>query len=417
MGPVSAWAHNSAVECVLHTDEVGGPNPSAPTEIIQDFSRRDGKERRIVTGRDDSRPFRDLRECPARQSRQGGGGDRPHGPCVHHVPRVPLRIGVRRRVHRVLDVDARLRERRHAKGTDMKGKDEVMTVAIKKNTQVWLITGSSRGLGRALAEAVLAAGHRLVATARNPEQLAELVERHGNRVRAVALDVTDERASIAAVQTAVDAFGRLDVLANNAGYGDLASIEDTSMKDFRAQIETNLFGVVHVTKAAIPVMRRQGSGHILQFSSVGGRVGPVGRGAYAAAKWGVEGFSEVLAKEVGPLGVKVTIIEPGGFRTDFAGSSTTIAQDNPVYAATVGAVARFQREYNGAQPGDPSKAAAAIIRVAGLDEPPLRLLLGSDAVRAVGDAERARIEADRMWQALSVSTDFEAKAEQPRVVE
>ena len=293
-----------------------------------------------------------------------------------------------------------------------------MTVASKKkNTQVWLITGSSRGLGRALAEAVLAAGHRLVATARNPEQLAELVERHGNRVRAVALDVTDERASIAAVQTAVDAFGRLDVLANNAGYGDLASIEDTSMKDFRAQVETNLFGVVHVTKAAIPVMRRQGSGHILQFSSVGGRVGPVGRGAYAAAKWGVEGFSEVLAKEVGPLGVKVTIIEPGGFRTDFAGSSTTIAEDNPVYATTVGAVARFQREYNGVQPGDPSKAAAAIIRVAGLDEPPLRLLLGSDAVRAVGDAERARIEADRMWQALSVSTDFEAEAEQPRVVE
>src|SRR5580692_6279016 len=217
----------------------------------------------------------------------------------------------------------------------MKGKDEVMTVASKnENTQVWLITGSSRGLGRALAEAVLAAGHRLVATARNPEQLAELVERHGNRVRAVALDVTDEQAAIAAVQTAVDAFGRLDVLANNAGYGDLASIEDTRMKDFRAQVETNLFGVVHVTKAAIPVMRRQGSGHILQFSSVGGRVGPVGRGAYAAAKWGVEGFSEVLAKEVGPLGVKVTIIEPGGFRTDFAGSSTTIAHDNPVYAAT-----------------------------------------------------------------------------------
>jgi NAD(P)-dependent dehydrogenase (short-subunit alcohol dehydrogenase family) len=229
--------------------------------------------------------------------------------------------------------------------------------------------------------------------------------------------VTDEQASIAADSDGTGALRRLDVLANNAGYGDLASIEDTSMKDFRAQIETNLFGVVHVTKAAIPVMRRQGSGHILQFSSVGGRVGPVGRGAYAAAKWGVEGFSEVLAKEVGPLGVKVTIIEPGGFRTDFAGSSTTIAQVNPVYAATVGAVARFQREYNGAQPGDPSKAAAAIIRVAGLDEPPLRLLLGSDAVRAVGDAERARIEADRTWQALSVSTDFEAKAEQPRVAE
>src|SRR5258705_463236 len=218
---------------------------------------------------------------------------------------------------------------------------------------VWLITGSSRGLGRALAEAVLAAGHKLVATARNPQQLSPLVERYGDQVRAVALDVTDERAAAAAIQAAVDSFGRLDVLVNNAGYGDLASIEDTSMKDFRAQIETNLFGVINVTKAAIALMRRQGSGHVIEFSSVGGRVGPVGRGAYAAAKWGVEGFSEVLAKEVGPLGIRVTVIEPGGFRTDFAGASTTIAGENPVYAATVGAVARFQREYNGAQPGGP----------------------------------------------------------------
>src|SRR5580700_4929700 len=295
----------------------------------------------------------------------------------------------------------------------MKGKDEVMTVASKKkNTQVWLITGSSRGLGRALAEAVLAAGHRLVATARNPEQLAGLVERHGNRVRAVALDVTDERASIAAVQTAVDAFGRLDVLANNAGYGDLASIEDTSMKDFRAQIETNLFGVVHMTKAAIPVMRRQGSGHILQFSSVGGRVGPVGRGAYAAAKWGVEGFSEVLAKEVGPLGVKVTIIEPGGFRTDFAGSSTAIREGRPEYDATVGKTARFQRDYDGKQPGDPAKAAAAFLHIASLKDPPLRLLLGSDAFRFVKQNDLAKMESDRKWKDLSISTDIEQVTEE-----
>src|SRR4030081_1097854 len=223
------------------------------------------------------------------------------------------------------------------------------------NNHVWLITGSSRGLGRALAEAVLAAGHKLVATARNPTQLSPLVERYGDHVRAVALDVTDERAAAAAIQAAVDSFGRLDVLVNNAGYGDLASIEDTSMKDFRAQIETNLFGVINVTKAAIPLMRRQGSGHIMQFASVGGRIGPMGRGAYAAAKWGVEGFSEVLAKEVGPLGVKVTIIEPGGFRTDFAGSSTTIRDSRPEYDSTVGTVARFQRDYNGVQPGDPVK--------------------------------------------------------------
>ena len=272
---------------------------------------------------------------------------------------------------------------------------------------VWLITGSARGLGRAIAEGVLAAGDALIATARNPQQLSDLVERYGDNVRAVALDVTDERAAIAAVQLAVDAFGRLDVLVNNAGYGNLAAIEDTTIQDFRAQLETNLFGVVNLTKAAIPVMRRQGAGRILQFSSVGGRVGPIGRGAYAAAKWGVEGFSEVLAKEVGPLGIKVTIIEPGGFRTDFAGSSQTILADNPAYASTVGAVARFQRAYDGAQPGDPKKAAAAVLNIARLDEPPMRLLLGRDAVRAAAEAERTRAEADRKWRSLSESTDFD----------
>src|ERR1700686_3035447 len=196
---------------------------------------------------------------------------------------------------------------------------------------VWLITGSARGLGRAIAEGVLAAGDKLIATARNPQQLSDLVERYGDNVRAVALDVTDERAAIAAVQLAVDVFGRLDVLVNNAGYGNLAAIEDTTIQDFRAQLETNLFGVVNLTKAAIPVMRRQGAGRILQFSSVGGRVGPIGRGAYA-------------------------------------GSSQTILADNPAYASTVGAVARFQRGYDGAQPGDPKKAAAAVLNIARLDE-------------------------------------------------
>jgi len=274
--------------------------------------------------------------------------------------------------------------------------------------KVWLITGSSRGLGRALAEAVLAEGHKLVATARNPAQLADLVGRHGDRIRAISLDVTDERAAGDAIEAAVDAFGRLDVLVNNAGYGDVGSIEDTSLAEFRAQIETNLFGVINVTKAAIPLMREQRSGHILQISSIGGRGGAPGRGAYAAAKCGVVGFSEVLAKEVGPLGVKVTIIEPGGFRTDFAGASTTIRDGRPEYAATVGAMARFQRDFNGAQPGDPAKAAAAIIHVASLDAPPLRLLLGSDAVRGAEEIEAARIEADRKWRDLSVSTDFEA---------
>ena len=181
-------------------------------------------------------------------------------------------------------------------------------------SQVWLITGSSRGLGHALAEAALAAGHQLVATARNPAQLAGLVECYGDQVRAVALDVTDEQAANHAVNTAVEAFGRLDVLVNNAGYGDIGSIEDTSLADFRAQIETNLFGVINVTKAALPLLRQQGAGHIIQVSSIGGRRGSPGLAPYQSAKWGVEGFSEVLAKEVGPLGIKVTILEPGGFR-------------------------------------------------------------------------------------------------------
>src|SRR5690349_19967104 len=168
-------------------------------------------------------------------------------------------------------------------------------------TQVWLITGSARGLGRAIAEAVLAAGDKLIATARHPQQLSDLVARYGDNVRAVAMDVTDERAAIAAVHMAVDVFGRLDVLVNNAGYGNLAAIEDTTIQDFRAQLETNLFGVANLTKAAIPVTRRQGAGRILQCSSVGGSVVPIGRGAYAAAQWGVEGISDVLSKEVGPL--------------------------------------------------------------------------------------------------------------------
>ena len=273
--------------------------------------------------------------------------------------------------------------------------------------QVWLITGSSRGLGRALAEAVLAAGHQLVATARRPEQLADLVERYGNQVRAVALDVTDEKAVHDAVKVAVDAFGRLDVLVNNAGYGNVGSIEDTSLEDFRAQIETNLFGTISLTKAAIPLMREQGAGHIIQFSSVGGRIGPPGRAPYAAAKWGVEGFSEVLAKEVGPLGIKVTIVEPGGFRTDFAGASTTLREGRPEYDATVGRMARYQRDYDGKQPGDPERAAAVVVHIAGLDEPPLRLLLGSDAVNGVEQNDTAKLEADRRWRDLSLSTDFE----------
>ncbi|MBX4866685.1 SDR family NAD(P)-dependent oxidoreductase [Rhizobium bangladeshense] len=278
-------------------------------------------------------------------------------------------------------------------------------------SRVWLITGSSRGLGRALAEAVLASGDNLVATARDPGRLADLSEQYGAQVLPLALDVTDEAAAAAAVKAAVKRFGRIDVLVNNAGYGNVGPIEDTSLADFRAQIETNLFGTVIMTKAVIALMREQRAGHIIQFSSVGGRIGPAGRGAYSAAKFAVEGFSEVLSKEIAPFGIKVTVIEPGGFRTDFAGASTILAEGRAEYADTVGATVRFQREYDGRQPGDPAKAASVIIHIAGLDAPPFRLLLGSDAVRNVEKADAARIEADREWRAVSVSTDFEPDAE------
>jgi NAD(P)-dependent dehydrogenase (short-subunit alcohol dehydrogenase family) len=189
-------------------------------------------------------------------------------------------------------------------------------------SKVWIITGASRGLGRAFTEAVLEAGDRVVATARNPEQLVELQGRYSGKIRTVALDVTNEAQAKAAFEAAIAFFGVLDVLVNNAGYGYVCPVEDTALTDFRAQIETNLFGVIIMTKAVLPYFRERRAGHIIQVTSIAGRIGPAGRAPYAAAKFGVEGFSESLLKEIGPLGIKVTIIEPGGFRTDFAGSST-----------------------------------------------------------------------------------------------
>ncbi|RKH08381.1 SDR family NAD(P)-dependent oxidoreductase [Corallococcus sp. CA047B] len=282
--------------------------------------------------------------------------------------------------------------------------------ASLESSRVWLITGSSRGLGRSFAEAVLAAGHRLVATARKPEQLAPLVERYGERVRAVALDVTKPEQARAAVKTAAEAFGRLDVVVNNAGYGDLASIEEMTDDAFRAQLDTNLFGVVNVTRAALPVLRAQRSGHIIQVSSVGGRLSTPGLGAYQAAKWAVGGFSEVLAKEVAPFGVKVTIVEPGGFRTDWAGASMTIPSIGPDYAPTVGAVAEMVRARTGKEPGDPDRAAQVLLQVAALESPPLHLLLGSDAFGLASARLDALKAEDARWKHLSLSTDFPAPA-------
>jgi NAD(P)-dependent dehydrogenase (short-subunit alcohol dehydrogenase family) len=272
--------------------------------------------------------------------------------------------------------------------------------------RTWLVTGSSRGFGRALCEAILDAGDNLLATARDPNLLSGLGAGRPGSVATARLDVTCEEDAAAAVTTAIERFGALDILVNNAGYGDVGSVEDTPISSFRRQIESNLFGTIIMTKAVIPHMRERRSGHIVQFSSVGGRIGAPGRAAYSAAKWGVEGFSESLTQEMKLIGVRVTIIEPGGFRTDFAGSSTTIEAGRIEYDAVVGNAARMQAAYNGRQPGDPRRGAKAILAVIASDAPPLRLPLGSDTVAAIERSDSARSDELMHWRALGTSTDF-----------
>jgi NAD(P)-dependent dehydrogenase (short-subunit alcohol dehydrogenase family) len=273
--------------------------------------------------------------------------------------------------------------------------------------KVFLITGSGRGLGRAITEAALAAGHAVLATARRPEQLDDLAARYPDRIQPFALDVTDYDAAHSAVRAAVDTFGRLDVVVNNAGYANLASVEDITIEDFRAQLDTNLLGVVNVTKAALSTLRAQRSGHIIQVSSLGGRMATPGLPAYQAAKWAIGGFSEVLSQEVAPLGIKVTVLEPGGMRTDWAGSSMSIPTISPDYQSTVGAIAGLLTSGDGNAASDPAKVAQVVLQIVDLDEPPLRLLLGSDAVRYAAAAEAARAEGDRRWRQLSLSTDHD----------
>ncbi|MEV7098124.1 oxidoreductase [Amycolatopsis sp. NPDC051045] len=274
-------------------------------------------------------------------------------------------------------------------------------------SKTWLITGASRGFGRSLTEAVLEAGGFVLATARRPEQLDDLVARYGARVCPFALDVTDAGAAVRAVREAIDAFGRLDVVVNNAGYANSAPIEEMAEEDFRTQIETNLFGVVNVTRAALPVLRAQRSGTFVQFSSIGGRVGGTpGMGAYQTAKFAVEGFSEVLASEVAPFGVKVIIVEPGAFRTEWQGASMTRHPVGPDYEATVGAIHRYRDESDGNQPGDPVRGAKAVVKVVEEPNPPRRLILGGDAVAAAQKAAQERAAETQQWAEVSRSADF-----------
>ena len=273
--------------------------------------------------------------------------------------------------------------------------------------KIWLITGSGNGLGRDIAKAALAAGDSVVASARRTEELAPLVAQYGERVKSVGLEVRDEAAAKAAVQLAVDSFGRLDVLVNNAGYGQIAPFEQMSAEDFQAVVDTCFYGVVYTTRAAVPVMRKQKSGHIFQVSSVGGRLAVPGNTPYHAAKWAVGGFSDSLALEVAPFGIKVCTLEPGGIRTNWARrAGQNSPQLLPEYENSVGTNLKVLRGLEGRSEGDPRKIAGVILKLANSDEVPVRLILGVDAEQRVQQAEAARASEAEKFRHLTVSTVF-----------
>ncbi|MBF9066880.1 oxidoreductase [Streptacidiphilus fuscans] len=276
-------------------------------------------------------------------------------------------------------------------------------------TKVWLVTGASSGFGRAIAEAVVAAGDIVVAAARRTGPLDDLVAAHPGQVEALRLDVTDTAGAQAAVDGVVAKHGRIDVLVNNAGRGVVGAVEETTDAELRELMDLHFFGPVALTRAALPHMRRQGSGAIVQLTSMGGRFAFAGVGAYCGTKFALEGLSESLAAEVAPHGIRVLIVEPGAFRTSFAGAgalSQSEAMD--AYQDTVGPVRAGLSGGAGQEAGDPAKAAAAILTALDAPEPPLRLLLGNDAADAVsGSLERDRAEF-RAWEKLTRSTDFDS---------
>lgn len=272
--------------------------------------------------------------------------------------------------------------------------------------KVWFITGSSRGLGRSLTEAVLNAGDNVIATARNTQALNDLKEKYPTQLQTLQLDVTSEKQVTSVINEAIDLFGRIDVVVNNAGFGITGAAEAYTKEQLHSQMDTNFWGAVYVTRAVLPHLRKQRSGHILQVSSIGGRVGTPGISLYQAAKFALVGFSEAVSKEITPLGIKLTIVEPGGFRTDWAGSSMTYATEIPDYEQTVGLIAKVLRS-DFIPSGDPVKAAKVMIDVVNHPEPPLHLLLGSDAAGLLKRANAEREEEFNKWQDVTLSTDHD----------
>lgn len=271
--------------------------------------------------------------------------------------------------------------------------------------KVWFITGSSRGLGRSLTTAVLAKGDFVAATARNPQQLNDLVEKYGDHIMPVQLDVTDYKQVYKAVEDTIVHFGRIDVLVNNAGFGIIGAAEAFTEDQVRSQFETNLYAPVEITRAVLPHMRKQRSGRILQVSSVGGRITSIGLSMYQSAKWGLSGFSEALAKEVAPLGIRVTSVEPGGFRTDWGGDSMSFAAKVEGYESTVDSRGDMYKNRQFLPKGNPDKAAKVLVELVDHPEPPLHLVLGSDATSLLKQVDAVRREELEKWLPVSNSTD------------
>jgi NAD(P)-dependent dehydrogenase (short-subunit alcohol dehydrogenase family) len=272
-------------------------------------------------------------------------------------------------------------------------------------SKVWFITGTSKGFGRIWAEAALERGDRVVATARNADTLTPLVDQYGDNVLALALDVQDKAAVDAAVEQAHARFGRLDVVVNNAGYGLFGAVEEVSEEQARAQVETNVLGALWVTQAALPIMREQGSGHIIQVSSIGGVNAFPGLGLYHASKWALEGFSQSLAAEVADFGIKVTLVEPAGFSTDWRGPSAVVADPQPAYQAL-----RDQRAARSTDtsnelwtPGDPEATGPAILELVDADDPPLRTFFGTGTLDMIREEYARRIENWENWDHLAVA--------------
>jgi NAD(P)-dependent dehydrogenase (short-subunit alcohol dehydrogenase family) len=277
----------------------------------------------------------------------------------------------------------------------------------KQTDRVWFVTGASSGFGRAISQAVVDRGHRLVAATRTRGAAQELVDQHPDRSLAIALDVTNAAASRAAFSEAIARFGRVDVVVNNAGYGHVGAVEELTDAELRQQLEVNLFGVINVTRAALPHLRRQRSGHFVQMSSLNGVEGLAGGGYYAASKFAIEGLSESLADEVTPLGIHVTIVEPGPHRTRFA-SERSAPRARPIsdYADSVGKTREIVSQLDGNQPGDPVRAADAILRAVESDDPPLRLPLGQMALDNIRARLAAQLQELEAWAELSAGSDF-----------